>query len=95
MTEQILPALVGALSTVSVTAVGALAWMVRRQSRNGHEPNSLGSLAVSLNITLQRQTEVLTALVRTTELHNTEAGLRQEALVKAMDTLQRFNERNG
>ena len=91
--QQVLPALLGSLGTALVTAVSGLAWMVRRQHSNGRSPNGLGSLMSTLNTTLTKQTELLTTLVKTAELHNTETSLRQEVLVRAMDTLQRFNER--
>ena len=81
MNEQILPALVGALGTVSVTAVGALAWMVRRQHSNGSSENSpLHTHIDRLNATLLTQTQVLTDMSAMLKVHTAEAALRHTIL---------------
>ena len=80
--QQILPALVGALGTVSVTAVGALAWMVRRSStHNGSSENSpLHTHIDRLNATLLTQTQVLTDMSAMLKVHTAEAALRHTIL---------------
>ena len=92
MNEQAFSVLLGSLGTALVTSVGALAYTVRQHRRNG-VGNGLGSIITNLNTTLIKQTEVLVELTKGTELHNREAGLRHDAMVKALDIIQRHNER--
>ncbi len=88
MTEQTLAALLGALGTALVTAVGGLAWIVRRQQHQNGNSNGVLTTLQHLNITLGKQTDVLQELVTTSKVHNAEATLRHDALVEVLRHLR-------
>lgn len=89
MNEQILQTLLGALATVSVTAVGGLAWMARRGNGHKGNPGNMEPVLVALNVTLTKQTEVLQQMVQLTTVHTAEAALRHTALLTALEHLGR------
>lgn len=80
-----LSALIGALATVSVTSIGALAWMVKQRS-NGHVQSSNGQKHATEDIgrTLVLHTALLQELVALARVHNAEASARHTALVEAL-----------
>lgn len=80
MNEQAAAGLLGAMGTALVTAVGALAWMVRQ--RNGHHANpGLGETPEA--------TQLLRELVTLTRVHNAEAAGRHTAIIEALRQQER------
>lgn len=91
MTEQTLSALLGAMGTALVTAVGGLAWMVRQRS-NGHVEKNLPGLSTAierLTLAVGVNTTAVQALTSITATHTLEATLRASEMLKAMERLER------
>ena len=90
MTEQIPSVLLDAIGVALITAVGGLAWVVRRQNHNGKTGNgAMLPVLKQLSDATILQTAALHSLTEASKVHNAESRGRHEVLVTILAQLQK------